>query len=192
MLTALESRGDLRTRCIYTSFHKKADHYRPQTNLRRLYFYICLSFCSQGGYASVHAGIPPPLPLGADPPGSRPHLGADPPGSRPPEQIPHPPGADTPPSRPPLGADPNREQTPPQQPNPPRANPPPREQRRLLLQTVRILLECILVSVWVFSVSATAISAIARPTSATMFFFQLPVKRNGTPYTDNICIDCLC
>ena len=181
MLTALESRGDLRTRCIYTSCHKKADHYRPQTNLRRLYFYICLSFCSRGGYASVHARIPPPLPLGADPPGSRP-----------PEQIPHPPGADTPPSRPPP-----REQTPTGSRHPPSSRippeqTPPREQRRLLLQTVRILLECILVSVWVFSVSATAISAIARPTSATMFFFQLPVKRNGTPYTDNICIDCLC
>ena len=30
---------------------------------------VCQSFCSQGGSASVHAGIPPP---GADPPGADP------------------------------------------------------------------------------------------------------------------------
>ena len=44
-------------------------HLRP-----RKYFYTCLSFCSQGGSASVHAGITTPpeqTPLGADtPPGA--------------------------------------------------------------------------------------------------------------------------
>ena len=49
-------------------------------SLRRLCFYTCLSFCSQGGSASVHAGIPPPhLP----PPGTR-----HPPDQTPPEQTP--------------------------------------------------------------------------------------------------------
>ena len=41
-------------------------------SLRRLCFYTCLSFCPQGGSASVHAGRPPPWeqtpPPGADPP----------------------------------------------------------------------------------------------------------------------------
>ena len=37
--------------------------------MRRLYFYTCLSFCSQGGgSASVHAGVPPP-PQSRHPPG---------------------------------------------------------------------------------------------------------------------------
>ena len=35
----------------------------------RLCFYSCMWFCSQGGSASVHAGIPPPPPGGGTPPG---------------------------------------------------------------------------------------------------------------------------
>ena len=81
-----------------------------------------------GVSASVHAGIPHTLPLGADtpPPGAdTPPWGADTPlGSRPP-----PLGADTPPEQTPPGAD----------------TPPPPPEIRSLLRTVRILLECILV-----------------------------------------------
>ena len=47
------------------------DHhcYRSQTKLRRLCFYTCLSFCSQGGFClSACWDIPP----GADPPGTDP------------------------------------------------------------------------------------------------------------------------
>ena len=53
---------------------------------------VCREFCSQGGSASVHAGIPPP------PPGTRqpPPPGADPPGTRHPRQQ-TPPGSRHPP-----------------------------------------------------------------------------------------------
>ena len=119
---------------------------------------VCHSVHGRGS-ASVHVGIPPPdqaPPPGADPlrPGTPPRADTPqdqaPPGSRhpprpgtPPEQTPwdqapwsrHPPlGPGTP-----LGAD-----TPPPDQAPPRSRHPPAS-RRLLLRTVRILLECILV-----------------------------------------------
>ena len=99
------------------------------TKLRRLRFYTCLSVHGGGESASVHAGIPPPRsrkPLRADPPGASPPRSRHPPRSR------LPPDADTPEQTPPLGADPS-----------PWSRHPP---RRLLLRTVRILLECILVN----------------------------------------------
>ena len=106
--------------------------------LRRLCFYRHLSVHRGVGVsASVHAGIP--HPPGADTPQEQTHL---------PEQTPptpprsrHPPGADTPPEQTPP--------TPPRSRHPPRAATPleqtPPPQIRPLLQTVRILLECILV-----------------------------------------------
>ena len=42
-------------------------------SLRRLCFYTCLPFCSWGGSASVHAGIP--YPPGADTPPCAVHAG---------------------------------------------------------------------------------------------------------------------
>ena len=60
-------------------------------SLRRLCFYTCLSFCSQGGSASVHAGIPPGT-RHTPPPQRRP-----PRADTPQEQTP-PPGADPPPT----------------------------------------------------------------------------------------------
>ena len=113
-----------------TSTIFRIGEYLPSaTKLRRLCFYTCLSFCSQGGSASVHAGIPPPPsrhPLGADTPRSGTPPNQAPPGSRHPLEHTHPPPPD-------------------QEHSPEQATPPPREQRRLLLRTVRILLECILV-----------------------------------------------
>ena len=123
--------------------------YRPQTKFVKVMFLHLSVILFTGVSASVHAGIPPPLPLwdqappipgnpwtrppradtspGADTPREQTPLGAETPRSR------HPLGADTPPlpwSRPeeqtPLGTDPPK-------------------QRRLLLCTVRILLECILI-----------------------------------------------
>ena len=72
-------------------------------------FYTCLSFCPQGGSASVHAGIPPPE-------------------QKPPREQTPPPGADTP-----WEQTPPQEQTPPHRPgisldpgaDPPRADIPP-------------------------------------------------------------------
>ena len=80
----------------------------------RLSFYSCLWFCSQGGSASVHAGIPPAQE--GDPLGRRPTI---PPRRRPP-------GKEAPPGR------------------------------RLPWHTVnerpvRILLECIVVGIWIFT-----------------------------------------
>ena len=98
------------------------------TKLRRLSFYTCLSFCSQGGSASVLAGIPPPPEQTPCHPSPRTR---HPPEQTPPDQAP--PGADTPQTRQPL---------------PPRADTPPGPGipgRRLLLRMLRILLECILV-----------------------------------------------
>ena len=82
------------------------------TKLRRLCFYTCLSFCSQWGSASVHAGIPPGprtppgtrhTPPEQTPPGSR-HLrprSRHPPSRQSPWEQTSPtpilPGADTPP-----------------------------------------------------------------------------------------------
>ena len=79
------------------------------TKLRRLCFYTCLSFCSGGGSASVHAGIPLPWtrhPLGADAPWTRHPPEQTPPGSRHPARSRHTPREQTP-SRPgtPQGAD---------------------------------------------------------------------------------------
>ena len=92
---------------------------------------VCHSFCSQGGSASVHAGMQPPRsrhPPGADPQSRHP-LRSRPPQEQtpPPWSIPprsrYPPRADTPQSRtprrqtpqspPPLGADPPRNKHPP-------------------------------------------------------------------------------
>ena len=102
------------------------------TKLRRLCFYTCLSFCSQGGLPQYMLGYHPPeqAPLLDQPHPPRP-------GTLPQTRYPHsrhfptprtrhhpsdkaPPGPGTPQSRHPPG-------------------------RRLLLRTVRILLECILV-----------------------------------------------
>ena len=87
-----------------------------------------VSVCPQGGSASVHVGIHPPNQAPAwdqTPPDSRP---PDPRSRHPLDQAP--PGS----RHPPIW-----EQTPPSL----EAEPPP--SRRLLLRTVRILLECILV-----------------------------------------------
>ena len=93
------------------------------------------------GSASVHAWIPHLPRTRHPPPGTRHPPGPDLPGpGTPRDQIPlgpDPPGPGTP-SRtrhPPRGPDPSYQ-----------APPPPREQRWLLLRTVRILLECILVT----------------------------------------------
>ena len=109
----------------FTSTIFRIGEYLPSaTKLRRLCFYTCLSFCSQGG------GLPQCM-LGHHPP---------------------PPRAGTPWEQTPPRSGTPREQTPPgthtppdQEHSPEQATPPPREQRRLLLRTVRILLECILV-----------------------------------------------
>ena len=91
------------------------------TKLRRLCFTpVCQSFCSRGGL--------PQCMLGCNPPGTR-HPS---PGSRhtpPPDQAPPPEQTHTPGTRHPLTR-----------------HPPPPAIRRLLLRTVRILLECILVN----------------------------------------------
>ena len=123
-------------------------YYRPQRSCGQgnIFTPVCHSFCSQGGSASVHAGIPPweqtPL-LGADtpleqthPPGADTPRGADPPGADTPWADPL--GADTPPEQTPPGADTPQEQTPP---------PGSRLQHTVYERPVRILLECILVSV---------------------------------------------
>ena len=81
------------------------------TKLRRLCFYTCLSFCSQWGSASVHAGIPPG-------PRTPPRDQAHPPEQTPPGSRHLPPGADIPRAdNPPGSRHPpplsSREQTPP-------------------------------------------------------------------------------
>ena len=109
------------------------------TKLRRLCFYTCLSFCSQGSSASMHAGIPPPgsrhpPPLDQAPPGA----GNPSPGSRhPPEQAP-------PPTRQPP------EQTPPQTRHPPRSRHPPSRDGYCCGRYASYL-ECILVIICTFS-----------------------------------------
>ena len=111
------------------------NHYRPQRSCEGydMFLHLSVILFTGGGSASVHAGIPspqsrhPPGP-GTPPPGPG-SSGADTPspGTRqPPEQTP--PGADTP-----------REQT-------PLPRPGTLPGRRLQLRTVRILLECILVT----------------------------------------------
>ena len=98
-------------------------YYRPQTKFgAKYYFYTCLSFCSQGGSAWVHAGVPPPT-RHTNPPGP----GTPPPGTR--HTTPFsPPGPGTPPPSPPPGPG-----TPPPGPG------------RCGQRVVRILLECNLV-----------------------------------------------
>ena len=96
--------------------------YRPQRSCEG---YVFTPVCH-----SVHrVGVCLSACWDTTPPQSRHPLGADTP------QIRHPPGADTP-----WNTHPPRPGT-----LPGAGNPPPREQRRLLLRTVRILLECILV-----------------------------------------------
>ena len=70
----------------------------------RLYFHRRVRFCSQGGSASVHAGIPPPWdqapppsPGARHPPGTMHPQDQAPPGTR------HPPGPGTPPEQSILG-----------------------------------------------------------------------------------------
>ena len=58
---------------VPSSISGESNFYRPQKKFgARLYFYTCLPFCSQGGSASVHAGISPTpragTPLEADTP----------------------------------------------------------------------------------------------------------------------------
>ena len=72
--------------CFMLNFMTSNNHAVITARKRSLgqYFYTCLSFCSQGGSTSVHAGIPPPreqAPLGAGlPPGlGTPSRGAAPP-----------------------------------------------------------------------------------------------------------------
>ena len=93
-------------------------YYRPQRSC------VCQEFCPGGGCL-------PQCMLGYNPPGRHPHPG----------QTPTHPWADT---HPPLGRHPP---TPGQTPTHPWADTPPGRQppRRLLLRTVRILMECILV-----------------------------------------------
>ena len=144
--------------------------YRPQRSCEGYVFTgVCLSTGGVGVSVSVHAGIPHTPRQEQTPPRSRHPLTpprADPLEQTPPEQTPptqtppeqtppgadipwsrHPPGADIPQSRHPTkqtppGADPPADTF---QQTPPRSKPPPPE-RRPLLRTVRILLECILVS----------------------------------------------
>ena len=81
------------------------------------------------------------------PPGADTPLEKTPPRSRhPPKQTPPPPEQTPPPDQTPPRADTPQEQTPPQTRHPPRPDTPSPEIRPLL-QTVRILLECILVAV---------------------------------------------
>ena len=87
--------------------------------------FLHLSVCPQGVSASMHARIPPTPP--------------------PPARSRHPQGTDFPPP-PPQGADPSGSRPPRhQEQTPPGADPTPPPNRRLLLRTVRILLEYILV-----------------------------------------------
>ena len=131
----------------------RPDPFLPSgTKLRRLCFTgICLSTGGWGCLPQCMLGYHTPPP-GADP------LGADTPMEQTaPEQTPPQeqtltplPGADTDPPpgsrHPPLGADTPWEQTLPSwEQTPPRSRPPPKI--RPLLRTVRILLECILVSI---------------------------------------------
>ena len=101
------------------------------TKLRRLCFYTCLSFCSQGGLPQCMLGYHP--------------LDQAPPGPGTPQAKYTPPGPGTPPE---PGTLPDQAHilgpgTPtPLGPGTPRTRHPP--SRRLLLRTVRILLECIL------------------------------------------------
>ena len=87
--------------CI--EFTQQIVYYRPQRSCGQgnIFTPVCHSFCSQGGSASVHAGIPPPRP--GRPPQTRltpPRDQADPPGTRqtpldqadPPGPGRHPPG----------------------------------------------------------------------------------------------------
>ena len=126
---------------------------------------VCHSFCSQGGSASVHAGIPPPLdqtpppPPGIrHPPPPRSDNTTPPPDQTPPpwDQTPpwirhHPPGSDTTtpdqtPPPPQIRHPPD--QTPPRSDPPGTGRPPPspvsRLQHTVYERPVRILLECIL------------------------------------------------
>ena len=105
--------------CAWNAQNVKSQ--QSATKLQRLCFYTCLSFCSQGGgSASVHVGMPPWPCFPRDQalcPWDQAH----------PSRTRHPPGT---------------RHTPPGPGTPPGTRHPP---RRLLLRTVRILLECILV-----------------------------------------------
>ena len=73
-------------------------YYRPQRSCGQgnIFTPVCHSFCSQGGSASVHAGIPPCPPVpGRHPPDQAdtpPGPGRHPPQTRPPGPERHPPG----------------------------------------------------------------------------------------------------
>ena len=137
-------------------------------SLRRLCFYTCLLFCSQGGSICLCACWDTTAT-----PGSRNPLEQTPPPEQtPPEQTPpeqtslgdqaHTRLKQTPPRAEPPGPGTLPEQTPPT----PQTRHPPREQRRILLRTVRILLECILVlSAVAWTWDGVNCSWIAQPIS---------------------------
>ena len=104
----------------------------------RLCFYTCLSvILFKGGSASVHAGIPStPLPEKQTQTPQGP--GTPTPGTRNPQPRPS-----NPQTRHHPGSRPPRDQAPPRADTPRDQGPP--GSRRLLLRTVRIILECILV-----------------------------------------------
>ena len=112
--------------------------YRPQRSCGQGYVFtrVCDSV-HRGVSASVHAGIPPLW--GQTPPGSRHPPEQTPPGSRQPPGSRHPPEQTLP-----------WEQTPPRS-TPPRSRHPPKSrlQHKVNEQLVRILLECILVTMTV-------------------------------------------
>ena len=128
--------------------------YRPQTKFAKVMFlHLSVILFTGGGLPQCMLGYHPPEqtphPRSRHPPGTR-HP-PPPPGTRhppPPPGTRHPPEPGTPPGtrHPPGPGTPPREQKPPWEQTPPGTrHPPPPEQRRLLLRTVRILLECILV-----------------------------------------------
>ena len=116
-------------------------YYRPQTKFTKVVFTpVCQSFCSQGEGVCLSACWDTTTPRSRHPPEQTPPSTRQNPRSRPPRTGP--PLEQTPPlKQTPPGADTPLEQTPPWE-----QTAPSREQRRLLLRTVRILLECILVS----------------------------------------------
>ena len=149
---------------MYPSLQMKRTRiYWPQRSCGQgnIFTPVCHSFCSQGGSASVHAGIPPEQ----TPPWSR----------HPPEQTSprtRPPGADTPGSRHPP------EQTPPGPDTPPDQIPPgSRLQHMVYERPVRILLECILVAVK-FPSNLVPLRNWAEPFTGVMSLQMFTVRKH--------------
>ena len=140
--------------CLANINSRFTDYYWQQRSWAKVMFLqVCVILFTGAVSASVHAGYHPweQTPSRADTPRSRHPLGADTPQEQTPPGSRHPPGADTP-----LGADTPQEQTPPRadtprcrHPPPPRADTPPgsRLWHTVNKWPVRILLECILVTV---------------------------------------------